>query len=440
MNLDLSKIKKVYFLGIGGIGVSAIARMMKSEGKDVSGRDPSDSQVIEALRKEGIEIEIGPNSSTVPEGSELVVYTRALEVADAHILEEVKAQNIPILSYPQVLKIISENKFTIAISGMHGKTTTTSMCSHVFSGLKLDPTTIVGSIMKDTGSNYLHGDSQYFIVEADEYRRSFLNLSPKVLVITNIEEDHLDYYKDIADIKSAFRELAEKVPPTGAIICDPSNPYVRDVIEGLGAMIVDYTTYEDKVPALLVPGKYNRSNASCILAVVDFLRLPVHEAGVALQSFAGTWRRFEYIGKTESGALVYDDYAHHPSEINAVLGMVEEEFPTKKVFVVFHPHLYSRTKLLFRDFVNSLARKDVEVLLPPIYPAREEHDPTISSEMLAEEIVKLGGNARAYSSFEEIAQYLSQKLTSDDLLLTLGAGESNNLAYKLARPSKQDNF
>jgi len=237
MNFD--QVKKVYFLGIGGIGVSAIARMFKSQGKDVSGIDASDSVIIEGLRKEGIEVIIGPNSSEIPESTDLVVYTRALEVADAHILEEVKKSDVITMSYPEVLNKISSDKYTIAVSGMHGKTTTTAMCSHIFSDLGKSPTTIVGSIMKVTGSNYLHGESEYFIVEADEYRRSFHNLNPKILIITNIEKDHLDYYKDLNDIKDAFSVLAKKVPKDGYIICDTENEIVCAVVKDTVATIVD---------------------------------------------------------------------------------------------------------------------------------------------------------------------------------------------------------
>ncbi len=432
MKINLKKIKKVYILGIGGIGVSAIARMMKAEGKEVSGLDAGESEIVEALRKEGISVAVGPNSSDVPVGTELVVHTRALEVADAHILEEVKAKGIPLLSYPQVLKMISEDKYTIAISGMHGKTTTTAMVSHMMKRCGLHPTTIVGSIMKDVGSNFLAGDSDYFIVEADEYRRSFLNLSPKVLVITNIDEDHLDYYKDIDDIKDAFHELAMKVLADGVIICNPDAPYVKDVIEGVQTEVVNYAHNLADIPSLLVPGAYNRENAACAFAVGRHLGLHRKEIEDALMSFAGTWRRFEYIGKSSVGALIYDDYGHHPTEIEAVLSTAREAFGPKKIYVVFHPHLYSRTKLLLHDFARSLAREGMEVLIPPIYPAREAHDPSISSEILATEIQKEGGIAKTFKDFAEIEAYLTSILKESDVLLTLGAGESNKVAYTLA--------
>lgn len=436
MITDLSTIKKVYFLGIGGIGVSAIARMMKGEGKEVSGQDTSDSEIIDGLRKEGITVDIGPNSSTVPEGTELVVHTRALEVADAHILEEVKAQGIQLLSYPEVLKMISSDKYTIAISGMHGKTTTTAMVSHMMRQCGMHPTTIVGSMMKDVGSNFLGGDSQYFVVEADEYRRSFHNLSPKILIITNIDEDHLDYYKDIDDIKNAFHELAMKVPKDGAIICNPDAPYVEEVIEGVMAPIVNWAHHLADVPSLLVPGTFNRENAACAFALGRQLGLHRKEIEDSLSSFAGTWRRFEYIGKTEAGALVYDDYGHHPSEIEATLTMAREEFGTKKIYVVFHPHLYSRTKLLLHDFARSLAREGMEILLLPIYPAREAHDPSISSEILATEIEKKEGNATVFRDFSQIEAYLTSILTESDVVLTLGAGESNKVAYTLVESNQ----
>lgn len=432
-NIDLTKIKNIYFLGIGGIGVSAIARMFKSEGKDVSGIDASDSVIIEGLRKEGIEVLIGSNSSSVPPGTDLAVYTRALEVADAHILEEVKSTGVQVMSYPEVLNKVSSDKYTIAVSGMHGKTTTTAMCSHIWSDLGKSPTTIVGSIMKETGSNYLHGESEYFIVEADEYRRSFLHLSPKILIITNIEEDHLDYYKDLEDIKDAFHVLAQKVPKDGYIICDNEDEIVASVIKDTQATVVDYKKYMTDIPTLLTKGEFNRKNAACAVAAAVCCGMDKEEAFKSIATFRGTWRRFEYIGETEKGAKVYDDYAHHPTEIKSTLNMIKEEFPDKKVYIAFHPHLYSRTKLLFEGFAESLTDPFFEVVLLPIYPAREEFDPSITSEMLAEEIEKKGGNARVIDTFSEIEAYFASILGPNDILVTMGAGESNKIAYNLAK-------
>lgn len=431
MNFD--EVKKVYFLGIGGIGVSAIARMLRFQGKDVSGIDTSDSVVIEGLRKEGIKVKIGPNSSNVPEGTDLVVYTRALEVADAHILEEVRNSGVHVMSYPEVLNKVSSDKYTVAVSGMHGKTTTTAMCSHIWSDLGKSPTTIVGSVMKETGSNYLHGESEYFIVEADEYRRSFHHISPKILIITNIEEDHLDYYKDLEDIKDAFSVLVQKVPEDGYIICDKEDEIVASVIKGAVVNVVDYKKYITDITKLLIPGVFNKANAACAVAAAVCCGMDKEEACKSIATFPGTWRRFEYIGETEKGAKIYDDYAHHPTEIKSTLNMIKEEFSDKKVHIAFHPHLYSRTKLLFEGFTESFADPFFEVVLLPIYPAREEFDPSITSEMLAQEINKKGGKAKVIDTFSEIEAYFTSILGPNDILVTMGAGESNKIAYNLAK-------
>lgn len=433
METDLNKYKKIYFLGIGGIGVSAIARMMKADGKEVSGRDAAESEITKGLQREGISVTIGPNTSDIPSGTELVVYSRAFEVADQHVLDQMRDTGVAILSYPEVLTIISKGKYTIAVAGMHGKTTTTAMISHMLRSAGIHPTTIVGSIMKDTGSNFLAGDSNYFVVEADEYRRSFHHLSPQILIITNIDEDHLDYYKDIHDIQDAFRVMVKKVPSDGLIICDPTAPYIDEVVKESIAPLVDYTNHLADVPPLLVPGAHNRANGACAFSVGRHLGLPKKELQEGLESFSGTWRRFEYIGTSESGALIYDDYGHHPTEIEATLSMVREEFGKRKIYVVFHPHLYSRTKLLLHDFARSLAKEEMEILLPPIYPAREAFDPSISSEILAREIEKNKGSVKTFDSFLEIEAYLVKVLSPNDILLTLGAGESNKVAYTLVK-------
>lgn len=433
MEIDLKKINNVHFLGIGGIGVSAIARMMKGERKRVTGIDPSQSEVTDALVREGVDVSIEPNSSVIPPGTELVVYTRALEVADAHILDEVRAQGVPVLSYPEVLHIISSHKYTIAVSGTHGKTTTTAMIGEMLLDAGKDPTIVVGSMMAKTGTNFVAGASDYFVVEADEYRRSFLNLEPRVLVITNIEADHLDYYRDLDDVKDAFRSLALKVPLNGAIVCDASDPVVRDVVVGAGATVIDYRPFMDAVPVLGTPGEHNRKNAACALAIAAYLGIDQTSVNASLSAFRGTWRRFEYIGETEKGALVYDDYAHHPTEVRATLQAAKKLFPEKRIIVLFHPHLYSRTKLLFEDFAAAFAESGVMLMLLPIYPAREAFDPSISSDMLAERVVSLGGSAVSYPDFASAEANVREMAGSDDVIITMGAGEANKIAYSLGK-------
>jgi UDP-N-acetylmuramate--alanine ligase len=267
-----------------------------------------------------------------------------------------------------------------------------------------------------------------FVVEACEYERSFLNIEPKILVITNIEADHLDYYKDLADIQNAFGTL---VAQTGsAVVCDPNDLVVAEVVKNAKIKIVDYTQYFEKVPKLSVPGEHNRKNAAAALAVADILGIDAAAAAGAVSTFAGTWRRLEKRGTTKDGAIVYDDYAQHPPEIRASLEALRELYPKgrKRITIVFQPHLYSRTKAFFPEFATAFNEADAVYFLP-IYFARETPDPTVSSEKLAEAVAQNVPGAKAFNDFAEAEQFFEEaRLGESDILVTMGAGE----AYKIA--------
>jgi UDP-N-acetylmuramate--alanine ligase len=292
-----------------------------------------------------------------------------------------------------------------------------------------DPTVIIGSLLIGEKSNFIAGQSNLFLVEACEYRRSFLNINPNILVITNIDEDHLDYYKDIADIKNAFRELVMKVPADGFIVCDPSDKNIADVVVDINAKVINYADFFNPSIKLKVPGLHNKKDAASAFAVASILAVSYTEANTSLEAFPGTWRRFEYKGKLTNGALIYDDYAHHPVEIVATLSGFRELYPKNdgwKVTVVFQPHLFSRTKLLLDDFAKSFADADA-VLVLPIYHAREEDDGTISAEILATEINKHNNNAQAFIDFASTEKYLDiwlPNMNSKDIIVTMGAGEA----------------
>ena len=425
MEIDLDKIKNIYFIGIGGIGISAIAQMMNLAGKNVSGSDISQSPITEKISQMGIKVHIGQTAKNISHNIDLVVRTIAVPEDNSEILEAQK-KGLRIVTYPEMLSVISKNMYTIAVSGTHGKTTTTAMISKIMIEASLDPTVIVGSLMNDSGSNLVVGKSNYFLVEACEYKRSFLNLYPKILVITNIDEDHLDYYKDIKDIQSAFRELAERIPKDGVIICDSSDPRLKPVIENLKTKIIDYTSVKTDLD-LKIPGKHNIQNAYASISVADFLGIDKSKAISSLQNFTGTWRRFDLKGKTKNGSIVYDDYAHHPREIIATLLGAREKFPDKKITVFFQPHLFSRTKILLEDFSKSFTEAD-KVYILPIYPARETFDPTINSEMLTEKINSNGKPAKFIKNFEEAERIISS-FDSNNVILTMGAGS----VYKICQ-------
>jgi len=436
MNLDLSKIKKVFFVGIGGIGISAIARMMLLQGKDVSGSDLSMSLITSELEKLGAHITEGQNIELVPKDADLVVYSTAIPKYDVDFFKNLQKSGIKIASYPEMLGLVTDGKYTIAVSGTHGKTTTTAMVAKILIDAKHDPSVIVGSLLKDYKSNLVVGKSNFFVVEACEYERSFLNIKPKILIITNIDADHLDYYKNLKDIQNAFKQMMLQ---TGHLIIyngqDKNTSMLVAEYERSNAKsgAIDYTKYLDKVPKLSVPGEHNRMNAAAALAVAYILNIDMASAEKSLVEFSGTWRRLDKKGETKEGAIIYDDYAHHPTEIKASLQALRELYPKgeKNITVLFQPHLYSRTKALFGDFAKSFKGANKTLLLP-IYFAREAKDESISSEKLAEAIKKEGDNAQAFSDFASAEEFVKTlNLGSKDVFVTMGAGEAYKVAEKV---------
>lgn len=435
-NVDLSKVKKVFFVGIGGIGISAIARMMLLEGKEVFGSDISTSGIAEELAKLGAKISTGQGLELIPQGVDLIVYTIAVPKYDPDFFKLLEKSGIQILSYPEILGIITTNKYTIAISGTHGKTTTTAMIAKILIDAKHDPSVIVGSLLKDSKSNLIVGKTNFFVVEACEYEKSFLHIKPRMLIITNIEEDHLDYYKDLKDIQHAFKELMLQ---TGdLIIFNAKDENTSKVVqeyqnEDPKNGILDYSKFIEKVPKLAVPGLHNRLNAAAALAVADTLNIPEDIAHKSIAEFSGTWRRLEKKGQTAEGAIVYDDYAHHPTEIKASLEALRELYPKgeKNITVLFQPHLYSRTKALFKEFTECFSGAD-NVFLLPIYFAREEPIPSITSEKLAEAIKMHKGEAVAFADFAKAEEWITNmKLGPKDIFVTMGAGEAYKVADKI---------
>ncbi|KKP90244.1 MAG: UDP-N-acetylmuramate-L-alanine ligase, partial [Parcubacteria group bacterium GW2011_GWA2_36_10] len=405
-------------------------RMMLAEGKIVSGSDVSESTTIDELRKLGAKIFLGHSADNVAEDTDLIVYTPAI-TDDNPEIKKIAELGIPALSYPEMLGLISKNKYTIAVSGAHGKTTTTAMIAKILIDAKKDPTVIVGSLLKDQKSNFLAGKSDYFVVEACEYKKSFLNLNPKIIVITNIDNDHLDYYGSLENIKKVFGEFVAKLDGDGFLVCDPSDENLKEVAKKTKAKIIDYTKIKTGFN-LKIPGGHNIKNAQSAMAVAQILNIGEKEAINSLNDFSGTWRRFEHKGETKNGVLVYDDYAHHPTEIKATLKSAREFFGDKKIFCVFQPHLYSRTKLLLEDFGKSFSDAD-EIILADIYAAREPKDESINSEMLAKDILKNGGKAMFLSSFEKIADFLAENAKEDNVVITMGAGDIFKIGENLLK-------
>jgi UDP-N-acetylmuramate--alanine ligase len=360
----LNNSMKAHLIGIGGIGVSAIARMLLLDGYEVTGSDVATSLVTKELQKLGVRIYIGHNIRNLSADVELVIYTPAISKDNVELLEA-KRLGITTHSYPEMLGKISADKYTIAIAGSHGKTTTTAMLGAILSGAGKAPTIIVGSLLKDKKSNFVGGSGEYLVVEACEYKRSFLDINPKIVVITNIDNDHLDYYGDIKGVISGFSDFVKKIPKDGYLVCDPKASHLKAVIRQAKCEVIDYT----KAPRnfkLKILGDYNIKNAQAAWAAAKLLSVTAVKAKKALESYGGTWRRFEYKGRTKNGIKIYDDYAHHPTEIKAALKSARKTFGKKRIICVFQPHLFSRTKFLLKDFGKSFSDADVVVVFMPL--------------------------------------------------------------------------
>ncbi len=407
-------------MGIGGIGLSALAQLFLHEGAEVTGSDRAEQPTTKMLMTKGINVFIGHDATHVPEDASMLVYSDAIP-SDSPERIRGRELGIPELNYFEALGNMAEGKQVVAISGTNGKTTTTAMLGKILVDAGVDPTVVVGSIVSEWKSNFRAGKSNLFVVEACEYRRHFLSFHPHILVITNIEFDHTDYFKDLADVVHAFTESAEGVTEGGVIVTNMRLPNVTKALSEITTKTVDYS--RALVPELLLPGEFNQENAKAAKAAAKVIAPQLTDDGIdaSLASFAGTWRRFECKGVLPGGALLYDDYAHHPTAITKTIVAAKEKFNGKKIIVFFHPHLYSRTRDLFDDFAMALALAD-ETYILPVYAAREEHDESVSNEALAEATNKNGGKASAVSGMEETTKKL-RTFGPDTVAFTMGAGD-----------------
>lgn len=455
--IDFGHPIHIHFIGIGGISMSGLAEILLKEGFTVSGSDTKESPLTKKLETEGARIAYGQKAENITPDIGCVVYTAAISRGNPELIEAV-AQKIPMLTRAELLGQLMKNYDTpIAVSGTHGKTTTTSMISHILLEADLDPTISVGGILKAIGGNIRVGNSGTFITEACEYTNSFLNFFPKISVILNIEEDHLDFFKDLEDIRHSFRQFTTLLPEGGTLIINGEISNYQEIYEGLPCTAVTYGTkrdfdysasnitydqngnvsfdlfrhgeYADRI-VLSVTGDHNVSNSLSAIAVADLLDIPMDVTKKGLLSFTGTDRRFEYKGEW-NGVTIVDDYAHHPTEIEATLKAAQHS-PHNAVWCVFQPHTYTRTKAFFREFSEALSHTD-HLVLADIYAARETDTLGISSKNLAEETAKLGTDTHYFPSFEQIESFLKENCRPGDLLITMGAGDVVKIGEDLLR-------
>jgi len=479
--MNLNKIKKIHFIGVGGIGLSAVAKLMKEKGKDVSGSDMSRSLITDKLEKAGIKIYIGQAEKNITEDINLVIYTTAIP-EDNPELKKARALKIKTIAYPEALGLIFNDKFGVAVCGTHGKSTVTAMAGLLLDDAKLDPSIVVGSIVPRYDSNLRTGKSKYFIAEACEYERAFLNLYPKIIILNNIELDHTDCYKNLDDIKNAFEEFVGHLPEDGVLICNGDDSEITNSklqilnkfkiqnskfkvlffglnesnnVRGCDVKFENGKTefkvfYNNKDLGkfiLKMPGLFNVYNALGAIALGLLLNIPIETIKKSLENFSGIWRRFEIKGEYKN-ALVISDYAHHPTAVKATIEAAGQFYPDRRIFAVFQPHQHNRTRKLYKDFIKSFDGADV-LILPEIFDVvgREESaDQNISSLYLVKdikkridekklgnwEIGKLDNNSIFYAkNLKETRKLIDEKIKPNDILLIMGAGDIYKVADEL---------
>lgn len=446
--IDFNSPCHIYFVGIGGISMSGLAELLFREGFTVSGSDRNCSDLTRSLEAKGITVYYGESSSHITSDIDCAVLTSAVKDTNLEF-QALREKGIPWLSRAELLGQLMKNyQISVAVSGTHGKTTTTSIISEILLHAGTDPTLSIGGILKTIGGNIRIGGSKYFVTEACEYTNSFLSLAPTIGLILNIEEDHLDFFKDLTHIRKSFRQFAELIPPEGCLIINADIPNYEEISGGLPCRVVTYSagnaaadyfpeqiSYDELgMPSFIlrspdaeaqpfhlqIPGLHNVSNAVAAIALADCLSVERTTTAEALAAFAGTARRFERKGSV-GGVTIVDDYAHHPTEITATLSAAKK-YPHKTLWCVFQPHTYSRTKALLKDFAQALSLAD-KVVLADIFAARETDNLGISSENLRDEIRLLGHECYYFPSFDEIENFLLENCINGDLLITMGAGD-----------------
>ncbi|MBP3702348.1 MAG: UDP-N-acetylmuramate--L-alanine ligase [Lachnospiraceae bacterium] len=454
--IDFKNPGKIHFIGIGGISMSGFAELLSTMGFTVSGSDMKQSKITNHLETLGIQIYYGHNAKNITDDLSLVVYTAAIH-PDNPEYAAAQALHLPLLERAVMVGQVMKNyQNAIAISGTHGKTTTTSMISHIFLAAQKDPTISVGGILDVINGNIRVGKSENFITEACEYTNSFLHFFPTTSVILNIEEDHLDFFKDINDIRNSFNRFANLLPENGNLIINTDIENYQDITDGIKAKVITYGICDETADfyaknisydengcgnftlvrygketekyQLHVSGRHNISNCLAALAVADCYDISAKQVQMGLSGFRGTERRFEYKGE-KNGFTIIDDYAHHPTEIKATLSSAAV-YPHQKLWVAFQPHTYTRTRAFLTDFADALTGADA-VILADIYAAREQDPGDISSEDLKKELEKRGTEVYYFKSFDEIEKFILKNLVHGDLLITMGAGNIVDIGESL---------
>ncbi len=438
--------KKYYFLvGIGGISMSGIAKLLKLSGQKVVGSDLTENEEIKTLGKIGIKVIIGQKAENISSKIDVLIYTSAAAHPNSPGLVEIKKAEelkIPIYKRSEFIGNLMAKKFGITVAGMHGKTTTTAMLGFVLKKMSQAPVVLLGGEFKQFSDQNLEfskkGVGKYFVCEGCEYDRSFLDFKNKAAIITNIEEEHLDYFEGgLPEILDVFKKFLSQIPKSGFAVLGWDNKNVRSVAKSAKCKIIKYSKKElSRLPSgkikLTMPGEHNQLNALAALKVIQELGLDVKEAKKILAEFPGVGRRFEILGKKRKTIFI-DDYAHHPTEIQTILTAVRKFYGNKKLLVIFQPHQYSRTKLLLKDFAKSFGKTDYLAITDVYEVAGREEDKSVGSKELAAEIAKTGQKVEHLPSYEDVFKFLKKNYPKFDVIMTMGAGPINEVAKKFLK-------
>lgn len=427
--MSLLDKKHFHFIGIGGIGVSSLAQILHAKGKTVSGSDNYASDLTKNLKKTGIKVFDEHNEKNVTKKHQLVIYSPAVPNSNPE-LQKARELKIQCLSYPEALGELSKEYFTIAISGTHGKSTTTAMTALVLIAGKLDPTVVIGTKLKEfKNKNFRVGKSKYLVIEACEYRRSFLHFKPNILVITNIEAEHLDYYKDLEDYQNAFHDIAKKVSKDGYIVVNNEEKNLAPILKDCPAQIIKWKEKVKTKPG--IPGEFNLVNATNAAMVGELLGVSEKNIHTAIRKYKGSWRRMDYKKKKLGKTQFIDDYGHHPTEVRVTLAAIRERHPDSKILCVFQPHQHSRTKMLLKEFGHAFNSVD-QVIIPNIYQVRDSEEvvKSINVDDLVNEIKNQQAHVKNGKNLEKTAEYIKENYKKYDIIVTMGAGDISKI-YKL---------
>ncbi len=453
-----TKKLKIYFIGIGGIGVSALAKYYLEKGAKVTGSDLVASEITDALREKGAKLLIGRHKAkNLPKNVDLVVYSPAVQKSNPElkaVIQHPRLINQPrVLSYPEVLGELTKKYFTIAISGTHGKSTTTAMIGLLLVKAGLDPIVIVGTKLKEFGDSncrvgkpvrQAQGKSQYLVIEADEHMASFLNYWPKIIVLTNIEKDHLDYYKNLGNIIKTFKKYIGHLPKGGILVANKDDKNTRKIIGDRDSDSYSFFPYglkqkeAKKLKKILkIPGEHNVYNALAALTTARTLKIPDKISFKALSEYKGSWRRFETKQLTINNKqlTIINDYGHHPTEIRVTLKAAREKYPKKEIWCIFQPHQYQRTYYLFDDFVKTFRTAPVnKLIITDIYDVAGRETPEMRKKVSSEKLVKkINKNKVIYLKMNEVLDYLKKNLRGGEVVVIMGAGDIYQLDKKIKK-------